>query len=435
MSGAQRTIEMKGKVMDAEKQIPLEDAMIKVEGYPGQAFSDKNGLFTFSLNKVMVDEEITIYCQRYPYTGISRVVRITGNIEGLFEVFEMVAEVNELPQVSINGAPDVVWGSEEINVADFVFWKEKILLLTYDHEQRWKKQEEQKITLYDEGRLILIGADGKELSRLYIQGLVIGFYQNLMGDTFLKCRDKIYNVTIVEDEIFVEPTSADFFDNNVLPLVDSFESKLYLTNFRDDYPAMDYVAYDQKDSSDKLIRHIEDELTMQLMRSEFKYLPPHEKMLAYQVELDTGVDKEIVAAYMSGFQYTQYFDEINAPLFVCNDTLHLFDHHHAILYRYTTDGSPIDSFNFEYHKTSRPEKWDEKLILDEVEQKIYTTTSTQGGSTFIKQINLDSGEVLRSMKLSYSFATNVKVRNGLVYYIYRPFGSLQNRFLYSEIVR
>jgi hypothetical protein len=184
-----------------------------------------------------------------------------------------------------------------------------------------------------------------------------------------------------------------------------------------------------------LIQHIEDELTMQLMRSEFKYLPPHEKMLAYQVELDTGVDKEIVAAYMSGFQYTQYFEEINAPLFLCNDTLHLFDHHHGILYRYTTDGSPIDRFNFQYHQSKRPEKWGEKLILDEVEQKIYTTTSTQGGSTFIKEIKLDSGDVIRNMKLSYSFATQVKVRNGLVYYIYRPFGSLQNRFLYSEYIR
>ena len=52
----------------------------------------------------------------------------------------------------------------------------------------------------------------------------------------------------------------------------------------------------------------------------------------------------------------------------------------------------------------------------------------------LKRINLSTGSIESSFKLNFPYVDNIKVKDDYVYYIYRPFESLQQRFIYRELI-
>ena len=51
---------------------------------------------------------------------------------------------------------------------------------------------------------------------------------------------------------------------------------------------------------------------------------------------------------------------------------------------------------------------------------------------YLKHINSRTGEVTTANKLFFPYAEKIKVKDGYAWYVYRPFESLQARFLYKE---
>jgi hypothetical protein len=47
-------------------------------------------------------------------------------------------------------------------------------------------------------------------------------------------------------------------------------------------------------------------------------------------------------------------------------------------------------------------------------------------------LNTSTGEIEKVHPLYYKYPEKLKVKNGYAYYIYRPFESLQNKYLYRE---
>jgi hypothetical protein len=111
--------------------------------------------------------------------------------------------------------------------------------------------------------------------------------------------------------------------------------------------------------------------------------------------------------------------------------MHRFDHHHNKLLRFNWKGQILDSISIEYHKMQKPDKWSEALFKDKATQYIYTT-STKQGYTHIYQINTVTGKKRHIKQLMHRYASNIRIQDGWVYYIYRPFEDIQNRYLYKE---
>ena len=344
-----------------------------------------------------------------------------------------ILQSGELDLITISPKePEVVYGSKELNVADFVFKGDTLYLLAYEAEERWKRQEESKITLFNGCNLIKLDSSMNEIKRVPVPEISKGLFEGYMNMIFVEGR---YNYYMHEPSLQGEfyKIDRDTFNVFISPLIDTIGDYICFTTFDPNYPAFEYKTYNQVDSTIKTVRYLANDLVLELFRSEYKYLSPRDRLDAYKLELSTGIEKEVIAAYMRGFQNSPYFEPVNAPMFVVNDTLLILDHYHDKLLKMEVSGELIDSLTINYHHMKGPEKWTGKVKQDAKTRKIYTI-SEKGGWNYIQEIDTKNGQTVHSQRLHYKYVDQVKFHNGYVYYVYRPFESSQKRFLYREIV-
>ena len=333
-----------------------------------------------------------------------------------------ILQSGELDLITISPKePEVVYGSKELNVADFVFKGDTLYLLAYEAEERWKRQEESKITLFNGCNLIKLDSSMNEIKRVPVPEISKGLFEGYMNMIFVEGR---YNYYMHEPSLQGEfyKIDRDTFNVFISPLIDTIGDYICFTTFDPNYPAFEYKTYNQVDSTIKTVRYLANDLVLELFRSEYKYLSPRDRLDAYKLELSTGIEKEVIAAYMRGFQNSPYFEPVNAPMFVVNDTLLILDHYHDKLLKMEVSGELIDSLTINYHHMKGPEKWTGKVKQDAKTRKIYTITE-KGGWNYIQEIDTKNGQTVHSQRLHYKYVDQVKFHNGYVYYVYRPFES------------
>lgn len=167
---------------------------------------------------------------------------------------------------------------------------------------------------------------------------------------------------------------------------------------------------------------------MSLFRSQYKYMSGRDKVLAMDLEKETGVDREVIAGYMTGFHHDLYFHEPYAPLFVMRDTLLVFDHYRHRLRRFSSDRRELDELPIGYH---RMREWTGRLIQDRITGSVHALFR-RGSRVWVRRINQSTGELGNPTELEFPYPDEVQVADGWVYYVYRPHGSLQRRTLYRE---
>ena len=84
-------------------------------------------------------------------------------------------------------------------------------------------------------------------------------------------------------------------------------------------------------------------------------------------------------------------------------------------------------------KNKESKNWEQPLLKDKEKQKVYALFK-RGGYHYLKNINLQNGQTKTAFKLFYRFVEQPKIKDGYVYYIYRPFESTQRKFLYREAI-
>jgi hypothetical protein len=173
---------------------------------------------------------------------------------------------------------------------------------------------------------------------------------------------------------------------------------------------------------------------MKLYNLEYYYLPSRAQLEARRLADFYKTDKKIIAALMSGFTQSMYFEALYAPLFIINDTICIFNHYTNFVYHYTKQNKLIDSVTINYHHPNNWHDWKKQLFVDEIENKVYAFFS-KSQHHYIKQINYQTGKEILSYKLQYHSAEKIKIKNGYIYYVYRPFESTQEKFLYREKIK
>jgi hypothetical protein len=327
--------------------------------------------------------------------------------------------------------PDTVYGSPQYHVADYAFSRHGLVLLTYEKERRWKRQEEAEITLYNGCRLKIIDEDGKEIWDFKVTDEAIGLYDSYPGEVFLNTRKGYFGIAKHEHLFLLQKVPDNQFTEWIEPIVDSIGPLIYFSNFIPSFPAFEYRILDKRDTTIHVMHRVIDRELMVQFRSEFKWMQPREKLEAFRLERKTGIDKEIIAAYMSGFPNSIYFQELYAPLFTRGDTVLIFDHYTERAHRFAGQ-TPLDSIPIHYHKKKPGAmKWNRQLVSDFDTQDIYSVFS-KNGDYYLATIDLATGEALNHVKLHHRYPENIKVRSGEVFYQYRPFGSLQKKFLYKQ---
>ena len=316
------------------------------------------------------------------------------------------------------GIPDTVFNSTEFHVADFeVTDAGDYILLVYPK----RSGHNNAILWYDGNRI---------KDSMSIHGIGINLVKDYRDNIHLICQEEVYHVSHKNDSLALFSIPKDYFLDYVLPIVDTTTSKLFFSNFNMYYPAFDYFALDQIDSSYRKIIHIEDPLMMELYRSEYKWVDVRTRLWAKQKEIETGVDAQI---WVGANYFTQsiYYKVPFAPLFKIQDSIYVLDFQSDQMIVYTPMGevSRRTPLLFHYHKDKTG--WKRVILKDESTQALYALFEKDGIS-MLGKIDLTTGKIVSKHRLYHKYVEKIRIHHGNVYYIYRPFESIQKRFLYKE---
>lgn len=316
--------------------------------------------------------------------------------------------------------PDTLCCGNEFSVEDFELLDNGgLLLLTYEQ------------TLKKGATLRLMDADSKELDKYYIVGDAVELQKDFRGNIHLLTKERVYLVTQLNNEIHTTLEDRDYYFKYVSPVIDTIGDNIYFSNYSEVYPAFDYFEFNMKDSTYNVLLAVEDTFMMELYRAEFKYVDVRTKLWAHQKQIETGIDKEIwVGAAV--FTNSLYYQPLYAPLFKTgDDSILVFDHYKNKMFVYTPEDGFVDSTRISYHLNDRKSGWEQPLLQDQENGRVYAMFQ-KSGYTYLSEIDKLNGHVKKSFKLYFKYVERIQIIGEYIYYIYRPFESVQKKFIYRE---
>ena len=414
---AQDSIVIRGEIKDRFGSNSIGNALISILPLREKVISSSmNGFFEL---KVPHFKKIELYVTHSEYNDEQKIV-FRSKKDTIYVKIDMTP-IKKLEDVIIHSKriePEKVYGDTLLSVADFEIMRNgKILLLAYP--KRLVK-----------GSQLLLWNDKVE-SEFTIDGVAEELVRDFRGNPHIICKDKVIGVKL-ESGVAILPYTIDkdYFKKYLAPILDTNKSKMYFTTFNKDYPAFNYYTYDQLDSSYTKIVEITDDLMMELYRSEYKWADVRTKLWAKQKEIETGIEA-VIWVGANYFTKSVYYKELYAPLFHRNDTLFVFDYYKDKLLIFNQIGGRLDSVSITHHYHPKETGWKKKLIQDRLTGQIYAVTEIAGYS-YISHVNTQTGKLESRVKLGYRYVEKIEIYNNEVFYIYRPFESIQKKYLYKE---
>ena len=421
-----KAVVIMGKVIDAETKKPLEGANIKVKNSGIGTTTDKLGNYRLLINR---RNNFELAYSFVGYEAYTRPVAPNRNVQEtdtfLINV-QLIPTQEILPTVDVSAErppPDTVFGSPKYHVEDFEFLDEKrYIFLTYTKSLK----RGSTVVLVDENERVLSTApvddEAEELFKDF-QG-----YVNVVG------RYNIHRIVVEDDRLALFKLPKEEYNQTIKPGIDTLDRKVLFTDYQWYYPEFNYYTFNPQSEEVNLFKHVIDEDQALIYRTQYDFLPSRQKLEARKIAISSGLNKRDVAALMTGFPETFYYTPLYAPLFVVSDTIMIFDHYTDKLYKFNRKAEALDSIDIHYHRDVKPREWERRMICDEGTDKIYAIFQRKG-YFYLKEVNTTTGEVTGSFKLYNKYVHKIRVRDGQAYYVYRPYESLQNKFLYKEYIK
>lgn len=340
----------------------------------------------------------------------------------------------ELPAVQVvRPKPEVIFQRPDLHAADLLINDEGIWVLAYEHPRMLRAEGESGQEILRDVRLVLLDSSYREFASCPVPEEVKGLRRDLHNTVVIEGTSRAFGVARVADGIELIPFGLEDLRSKVLPWTDSIPGWVLGSNTDKVMPAFDHIAFDPTIDSMRVVCTVMDTFMLSLFRSEYKYLKGPEKVVAMNLASELGVDKEVVAGYMSGFQHNIWFKPVYAPLFVVGDTMLVFDHASARLWKFTRDFKEAGRVPLPYLSKVEGRDWSGRIIQDRKVGVLYAVFE-RNGYQWLRTIDPVTGLLGERTRLTYRYPERTQVFNGSVYYVYRPFESLQKRSIYREKV-
>lgn len=406
-----------GTVTNKQTQTPVNKAHVVIENSTKGTSTDKDGSFLFKLKG---NQFYQFYITHIGFHEELISVELSENSSDTVHInIELNPKVNQLKVVEIRSEkkPEKIYGSQAHHIEDFEFLGDDILLLT---KYKTKKEAAE----------VLLKRDQEVIQRLYIPESGNKLYRDYLGQVFVIGNKRAYHIYKKKDLIQIQEVDHTQFETLIKPTVDSLGQDLVFHDFKWYLPEFNYYLFQREQNQDTVLAHIYDEHVRELFRSEYKYLSPAKKIQARKIAWKMGVESQDIAAFISGFHHHMYFEPPYAPAFVQNDSLLIFDHCKNRLSVYDTSWQLVSEIPFEYH-LEKGMKWKKKILTD-LNKPIYYGLFQRKGHFILKQINSKTGLINFSFVMEHRYVDNIRIKDNYVYYTYRPFESLQKKYLYRE---
>lgn len=410
---------IKGKVTETNLEKTIENVSVRISNSPYSTITNKKGEFLITLPK---KANYKLIFQHLSYQSFIKEVKTT-NSDTIQLIISLQQKSNLLDSISVYAInkPETLVGKTNYSIFDFDFYEDKLILLTA--EKSLTKAQIQLSTY--EGKIISSHQLPKQA------GEAKQFFHDYEGYTDIICKDSVFRIDVLNTELFLNSIKQTDFNQYIEHIADSANNHLYYDDNWKKYPLFNYYFLKTNDSLNHLLSTITNSDLMKLYNLEYYYLPSRQKLEARRIADYYKTDKRIVAALMSGFTQSMFYEPLYAPIFILKDTICIFNHHTDYLYHYNKQHQLIDSVSISYHHPKNWREWKKQLFVDEITNKVYAFFS-KDGHHYLKQINYQTGKEISTYKLKHHSAEKIKIKDGYVYYVYRPFDSTQERFLYRE---
>jgi hypothetical protein len=324
-------------------------------------------------------------------------------------------------EVTSEYRPEVVFGTDSLHVEDFeVLADQKYILLTYP--KRLQKSA-----------CLVLFVDDKATYSLDLRGSlnIKKLDRDYRGNVYLITEEAIFFIHIRFDALSIQQIDENYYYEHVVPIHDSVDHSLFVSNFSEWYPAFEYFGVDMLHNEHHELIKIQDDLMMEMYRAEYKWADVRTKLWAWDMERDTGVDREV---WIGATQFTQslYYEPLYAPLYIRNDSVLIFDHYKDSLFFFDGDFyNKIGAVHISYHINKKRDGWKKRLVQDPITANIFAVFEKAGFSS-IGNVKVKSGELDQRNYIHYRYVEKIRIHNDYVYYTYRPFESTQKKYLYRE---
>jgi hypothetical protein len=337
-----------------------------------------------------------------------------------FSVFAQ--QTIDLKPVTVNAvrAADTVFGSWKFSIADYEFYEDKLILLTFEKS-------------LEHAQIILANRSQKVLNSYSLPDEAKELYKDYQGYINVICVNHIFRIKIINKKIHLGSLPIGDYTAMIMPCIDSIGSDIYFSNYQKDYPEFSYYAYNTKNKKAVSFKRVCDQNSLDSYNMEYYFLTSRQRLEARKLADQYGVDQYRIAAHMSGLVNSMFYSPLYAPLYIINDTVCVFDHYNNAILKYNKKQHLVDSIRIDYNHPKNWREWKHKVLVDKITNRTYALYQ-KNGFHYLKHIDLYSGKIIGSFKLTNQYVEKIKVKDGYVYYVYRPYESLQESFLYKELI-
>ncbi|MBK6342503.1 MAG: carboxypeptidase-like regulatory domain-containing protein [Flavobacteriales bacterium] len=421
---------LSGVVLDSETNQPLSGAHISIPGTDEGEVSDAEGRFSLNVRRG-VDVQL-----RITYTGFTELKQkvpakevATGEV--LLLRLARGAILLDPTEVRARIAPEVVFKRPDLHVGGYLANADGLWVLAYSKPQLWHSQADAGQRVMQAARLVLLDTLLREMASIGLPDDARAMHCDHGGRPVVEGAREGWIARREGDLLALGRLDRETLREAVLPWTDSLGGKLLGNNRNEAYPAFEHFARDLKTNKDQLLCTVQDDFMIELFRSQYKYMSGPDKVIAMDLEIETGIDRELIAGFMTGFHKDLYFKVPYAPLFVVRDTLCVFDHAKERIRRFMAEGTAVAEVKMR-HAAER--HWAKTLIQDQHSGQVYALFR-QGPRTWLRSVDVRDGSIGAPSMLVHPFPEDVQVHEGHAYYVYRPHGSTQKRTLYRERLR
>jgi hypothetical protein len=384
-----------GQILDASTTEPLIGATVSVDGTLLGTSTDIDG--RFSLAVPSLPTVITI-----SYLGFKN-KKIT--IQNFNEKTIELAPLDEiLPELIISDVrPIEKVFKKPYTVLDYEFYEDKILILV--NRNFIKKRS-----------LIVTNMEGEILKELKIKSWKPEqLFKGCLGGIHLITKGFARQIYIEGDEVkFLNQIDRRIFFAKFEPCVEANLKHVFYQKLKVHGQVIEYLIIEKRNPGEvKPYVKVVHETNVALWEDEASF---SEMKAMVSAEHAQGQPAGSNFGDQGGetFREDILYDKIYAPIFEFQEKMYLFDHVHDEIQQLDMAGKVLKKASIEYHKTK---KWRKEILFDKERGKAYTLFDTQWAIE-ITEINLETGELGEVIKLDRPHVSNIKIKDGYVYFLY-----------------
>ena len=393
-----------GSITDQATLKALPGVNISFQGLKQGSITDERGAFSFFLDTIPV--YMTVSHMGYE----TKKIWLDGTHRKLnIRLMPAVLELKEVEIVARTG-PETFYKDETYNVLDYETDSNRIYILVY----RFMISASELLCKTTDGKVV--ASSGQFPFR------PDSLFRDCLGNVHVLSRDSSYQVFTDSAGIhLIYPTTMEKFRAVLQNCMASTSSKLFFKRVTNHGFGVDFYRVDRVTSVNERMASVVDEANLsRLRRNEDDYW----RIISSRIP----DDPDEIAEW--NFARDIMYRPRTASLVRIGESICIFNTADMTIEFYSPDGEFTSKVKFDISSAIEG-KWCKEILVDEVRNEVYTAFN-RNGEFILFRVNLETGSLKRSTRLTHMFPQNLKVQDGKVFYLYNLPGTPDNKQLFRQ---